>query len=158
MILKPTRWQTLLSIFVVAATFGWSLSHLWVTWFGVNLNVSWLVPLAMTLLAVSLLAWTLMFKRRINPEQRDSRINPIVAARTAALALSASRVGSLAAGFYCGVLLTNVLELQLATAAQRAMFCAITSVASIATVLVALWLERMCRLPEPPSDTDSLAL
>jgi hypothetical protein len=156
-ILKPTRWQTLLAIFVLAVTFGWSLSHLWVIWFGVNLNVSWLVPLAMTLLAISLLAWTLIFKRRINPEQRDSRINPIVAARTAALALSASRVGSLAAGFYCGVLLTNVLNLQLVTAAQRVIVCAITVVASIVTVIVALWLERMCRLPEPPRETDSLA-
>lgn len=98
-----------------------------------------------------------MFKRRMNPEQRHSRINPLVAARTAALALSASRVGSLSAGFYCGVLLTNVLNLQLATAAQRAIFCAITVVVSIVTVIVALWLERMCRLPEPPRETDSIA-
>lgn len=153
--LKPTRWQTFVAIFALTAAFGWSLSHLWVTWFGVSLFISWLVPVAMTLLAISLLVWTLMFRQRLQPSQVARRIDPIVAARTAALALAASRVGSLSAGFYFGVLLTNAMDLNFAPAAHRVMLCAVTVVASVVTVVVALWLERMCRLPEPPASAET---
>lgn len=153
--LKPTRWQTLVAIGTLAATFGWSLSHLWVAWFGVNLIITWLVPLAMSLLAISLTAWTLMFRQRLEPSQAVSRIDPIVAARTAALALAASRVGSLSAGFYLGVLFTNALNFDSAPAAERVKLCAMTVAASVMTIVVALWLERMCRLPEPPASADT---
>lgn len=98
----------------------------------------------------------MMFKARVNPERRDVRIDPIVAARTAALALASSRAGSLAAGFYAGVFLTNILDVNFPPAAQRAVFCGITLLASAATVVIAMWLERMCRLPEPPQNSETL--
>ena len=92
----------------------------------------------------------------LKPGATINRLHPIVAARTAALAMSASRVGSLAFGFYVGVLLANIVADYSSAGTDRIRISAVTAVASLLTAIVAVWLERICLLKEPPNDRDSI--
>jgi hypothetical protein len=73
---------------------------------------------------------------------------PLVAARTAALALAASRTGALIGGFYLGVAL-GLLGVSDTPTGSSSLSAALTSVLACAVLVgAALWLERLCRLPE----------
>jgi hypothetical protein len=76
----------------------------------------------------------------------------LVAARTAALALAASRIGALVAGFYAGI--AAGMATKLATTSGLQIFWAATAAAlgGLALVAAALWLEHICRLPVGPDD------
>jgi hypothetical protein len=109
---------------------------------------------AMILVFVTLLLWTVMTRARLKPGATLNRLHPIVAARSAALAMAASRVGSLAFGFYVGVLLANIAADYSSAGTDRIRISAATAIASLLTAVVALWLERICRVKEPPSKGD----
>lgn len=141
---------------ILAAAVGWSFAQLWPTFFGQGMPVSVGSAIAMILVFVSLLTWTLMTRARLKPDAKVNRLHPIVAARTAALAMSASRVGSLACGFYVGVLLANLAADYSSAGTDRIQISAVTAIASLLTAIVAVWLERICRLKEPPADSDSI--
>ena len=153
--MQQTKLSLLTALAVLSAAVGWSLAQLWPTWFSQGLPVPLGSALTMILVAVSLLVWTLMARARLDPESGAKRLHPLVAARTAALAMSASRVGSLAFGFYIGVLLSNLVGTESTAASDRVRASAVTAVASLITVIVALWLERICRIEEPPSQSDA---
>ncbi len=151
---QQTKISVLVVLAVLSASVGWSLAQLWPTWFAQGFPVPIGSAVAMILVAISLLVWTLMTRARLNPESGVKRLHPLVAARTAALAMSASRVGALALGFYAGVLLSNVVAIESSAGSDRIKTCAVTAVASLITVAIALWLERICRIKEPPAETE----
>ncbi|MEI6108802.1 MAG: DUF3180 domain-containing protein [Actinomycetes bacterium] len=152
--MQQTKLSLLAALAVLSAATGWSLSQLWPTWFSQGLSVPIGSAVTMILVAVTLLVWTLMTRARLDPESSAKRMHPLVAARTAALAMSASRVGALALGFYFGVMLSNIVGTESPAASDRIKTCAVTAIASFVTVLVALWLERICRIEEPPAGSD----
>lgn len=154
--MKQTKISTLVVLAIIAASVGWSFAQLWPTVFGQGMPVSVGSAIAMILVFVTLLIWTLMTRARLKPGATLNRLHPIVAARTAALAMSASRVGSLACGFYVGVLLANLAAGYSSAAADRIQISAITAVASLLTAIVAVWLERICQIKEPPADSDTV--
>ena len=153
--MQQTKIGMLAVLAVLAAAVGWSLAQLWPTFLGQGMPVSVGSAIAMILVFVTLLIWTLMTRARLKPDATINRLHPIVAARTAALAMSASRVGSLAFGFYVGVLLANIAADYSSAGTDRIRISAVTAIASLLTAFVALWLERICQIKEPPSKTDS---
>jgi hypothetical protein len=154
--MKQTKISTLAVLAILATSVGWSLSQLWPTLFGQGMPVSTGSAIAMVLVFITLLIWTLMTRARLKPDATLNRLHPIVAARTAALAMSASRVGSLACGFYVGVLLANVAAEYSSAGTDRIQISAVTAVASLLTAIVAVWLERICQIKEPPADSDTV--
>jgi hypothetical protein len=82
------------------------------------------------------------------------RVEPLAVARYAVLAKASSLAGALYAGFSAGVLAWLVLE---PTRAARDDIPAAVGgvVASLALVGAALWLERSCRVPDQPDESDS---
>lgn len=154
--MQQTKISTLAVLAILAASVGWSLAQLWPTFFSQGMPVSVGSAIAMILVFLTLLTWTLMTRARLNPGANINRLHPIVAARTAALAMSASRVGSLACGFYVGVLLANIAADYSSASSDRIQISAVTAVASLLTAIVALWLERICQIKEPPSDGDTI--
>ena len=154
--IQQTKVSMLVVLAILAATVGCSVAQLWPTFFVQGMPVSIGSAIAMILVFVSLLIWTLMTRARLKPGATINRLHPIVAARTAALAMSASRVGSLAFGFYVGVLLANIVADYSSAGTDRIRISAVTAVASLLTVIVAVWLERICLLKEPPNDRDSI--
>jgi len=152
--MQPTKISMLAVLAVLAAAVGWSFAQLWPTFFGQGMPVSIGSAIAMILVFLTLLIWTLMTRARLKPGATINRLHPIVAARTAALAMSASRVGALAFGFYVGVFLANVAADYSSAGSDRIRISAITSIASLLTAAVALWLERICQIKEPPTDSE----
>ena len=152
---QQTKIGMLLVLAVLASSVGWSLSQLWPTWFGQGMPVSVGSAMAMVLVAICLLVWTLMTRSRLKPEPQRPRLNPIVAARTAALAMSASRVGALVFGFYFGVFLSNLVAEYSSAGTDRIRLSIITAIASLVTAVIGLWLERICRIKEPPANSDA---
>ncbi len=150
--MQQTKISMLAVLAVLAAAVGWSFAQLWPTFFGQGMPVSVGSAIAMILVFVTLLIWTLMTRARLKPDATVNRLHPIVAARTAALAMSASRVGSLAFGFYVGVFLANIVADYSSAGTDRIRISAVTAFASLLTAAVALWLEKICRLKEPPAD------
>ena len=152
--MQQTKVSMLAVLAVLAAAVGWSFAQLWPTFFGQGMPVSVGSAIAMILVFVTLLIWTLMTRARLKPDATVNRLHPIVAARTAALAMSASRVGSLAFGFYVGVFLANIVADYSSAGTDRIRISAVTAIASLLTAAVALWLEKICRLKEPPADSE----
>lgn len=151
---QQTKVSLLVALAVLATAIGWSLAQLWPTWFGQGLPVRFGSALTMILVFVTLLVWTIMTRARLTPEAKERRLHPLVAARTAALAMSASRVGAIAFGFYVGVFLSNALATDSTAGSDRIKLSAVTAIASLLTVIVALWLEKICRIKEPPANND----
>jgi hypothetical protein len=154
--MQQTKISMLIVLAILAAAVGWSIAQLWPTFFSQGMPVSIGSAIAMILVCVTLLIWTLMTRARLKPGATINRLHPIVAARTAALAMSASRVGALAFGFYVGVFLANVVADYSSAGTDRIRISAVTAIASLLTAVVALWLERICLLKEPPNDRDSI--
>ena len=152
--MQHTKISMLVVLAILAAAVGWSFAQLWPTFFGQGMPVAIGSAIAMILVFVTLLIWTLMTRARLKPGATINRLHPIVAARTAALAMSASRVGSLAFGFYVGVLLSNMVADYSSAGTDRIRISAITALASLLTAAVAIWLERICQIKEPPSKSD----
>ena len=153
--IHQTKISMLAVLAILAVAVGWSFAQLWPTFFGQGMPVSVGSAIAMILVFVTLLMWTLMTRARLKPGATINRLHPIVAARTAALAMSASRVGSLAFGFYVGVMFANIAADYSSAGANRIQISAITALASLLTATVALWLERICQIKEPPTDNQS---
>ena len=150
--MRPTKGTLLAALAVLAAAVGWGLSALWETVTGRYLPVPWTTGAALALLAAALLIWTLLVRPRLKHHDGARPLEAIVAARTAALAMAASRTGAIAGGVYLGIGLSFVSRFAQESGRDRVVSCAFSVVASVAVVVVALWLERLCRVPEAPDD------
>ena len=155
---EPTKTSTLLLIAVFMTSFGWSVTRLWPTWFDQDLQVPLLAPATVFFLLSALSVWTLMVRVRLNPDNKELSLDPIVAARTAALAMASSRVGSMAGGTYLGIFLVNFFQRDPSIVGERLFASALTVVASLLLVVVALWLERMCKIKQPPANPPASGL
>lgn len=155
---EPTKISTLLLIAIFMTSFGWSITRLWPTWFDQDLQVPLLVPATIFLLLSALTVWTVMVRARLNPDNKEVSLDPIMAARTVALSMSASRVGSLAGGLYLGIFLVNFFQRDLGIVGQRLFACGLAVIASVLLIVVALWLERMCKIKQPPTKPETSGL
>jgi uncharacterized membrane protein YfcA len=123
-------------------------------WLGRLVPVPWLAAAAMWLLAGAVLYWAATSRPRIERRPGAKPMPPLVAARSAALAMAASRIGSLVAGCYAGIALAMVPALGTQTGTATCWAASLASLGAAALVAGALWLEHICRLPIGPSDGD----
>jgi len=161
---KPTRWVPLVAIAAIALAVGWVLVDLVERLAGRVLGVPWLAAVALWVLALGVLGWAVLSRGRLGGKPRsgpaavgaagtpDRRMPPLVAARTAALAMAASRTGALIGGFYLGIAL-GLIGVRDTPTGSASMSASIASVlACVVLVGGALWLESMCRLREGDDD------
>ena len=148
--MRPTRLRDLALIALFASGFGWAIVKLVERFAGRFPPVSWLTPATLALIALTLLYWTIGIRRRLARLPGSKPLPPEVAARTAALALAASRTGALMCGGYAGAAAAFAVRLDLPAARARAINSGLSVIASLVVVGVALWLERACRLPDEP--------
>ena len=158
--MKPTRWVPLLAIAAIALAVGWVLIDVVERVAGRILGVPWLAAVALWVLALGVLGWALLSRGRLGERPRrspapasqvaagDRRMPPLVAARTAALALAASRTGALIGGFYLGISLGLIGVRDTPTGAASLSAAVACVLACVVLVGAALWLERLCRLRE----------
>lgn len=155
--LAPTKPSLLAALSVLAGSLGWSLAHMWDQWFDTQMPLPWLTAVMMWILTISLFMWTITARTRLNPKPGQPRMHPIVAARSAALALAASRTGALVFGFYGGVLIFNLDLMNSDAGRNKVIVAGFILLASVLLIVTALWLEKLCRIRKPPSDDNTVA-
>jgi hypothetical protein len=152
----PTRPRTLVVLAVLAAAVGWAAVRLVDAFADRSLSVPWTMPVAMVLLAVALALWARGTRNRLAGRPGTTPMDPLLAARSAALAMAASRVGALVVGFYAGVGLALAPGWEIPGIRARVVTAGVTVAAALLVILAALWLERVCRVKddEPPRDDE----
>lgn len=124
------------------------------SWYGDLPQLTWFLPLSLLLLAGAEVLAANNLRDRIRRRPGARAVQPIVAARSFALAKASSLVGSVAVGVWAGLLvyvLPRVGDLDAASGDART--GTVGTVSALALVGAALWLERCCRTPTPP-DSD----
>ena len=154
--MTPTRPLQLLAAGAVAAVLGVAAADVFDKLALRNLPVPWSSVLTVAALAVALAGWAWSFRRRLRDTRE--RVDPFVAVRTAALAMAASRSGAVIAGLYAGIGGWYAADLSTPAARERAIICAAGVLAAVALLAVALWLERICRLPGDDDESDESSL
>ena len=153
--MTPTRPLLLVALAVLAGAIGFATVSLWETAFGRTLPVPLMASITLFLLAVAIFIWAILIRPRLLRKEGTKPISPFTAARTAALAMAASRTGALVVGFYLGTALAFSGKLYIPVAQERFWFSLIAALAAILVVLAALWLEYICRLPGDDDDDAS---
>lgn len=153
--MKPTRIRVLLVLALLAGALGWGIAALMDGQLGRALPVPFLAAVTLWLLAAAVLVWALLASPRLQRKPGAHPMPPVVAARTAALAMAASRTGALVAGFYVGVG-AGTLPDRLTQAGNQSLWAAgAAAFGALALVAAALWLEHLCRLPSDGAPGDS---
>ena len=150
--MTPTRPRLLAALVVVSAAVGWGVVRLVDAYFDRSLPVPWTAALVMLVLAIALALWARGTRARLARRPGTKPMDPIVAARTAALAMAASRTGAIVAGFYAGVTVGLLPGWSVAYVRDRVVVSAVTVLTASLVVAAALWLERVCRVPPDASD------
>lgn len=148
--MTPTRPALLVALSLLASVIGWCAVQLFDALVGRTMPVPWSAPATLTVVAVSLLIWALLARPRLKRHVGAKPLSPFVAARTAALAMAASRTGALFGGFYLGAAAAFLSSPNNPVAREHVFSSAASVVASLLVVLAALWLEHICRLPDDP--------
>ncbi len=148
--MTPTKPIVLGILAAIAAVLGLTMSDLADSLWSRSLPVPMSSAITVALVAIALLIWALIFRRRLRDDTR--RVDPFTAVRTAALAMAASRAGSLIGGLFLGIGLWYAADLTTPLARERALICAVGVVAAVVLTAAALWLERLCRLPGDDED------
>lgn len=144
----PTRPGFLAVLALLAAVVGWCVVGLFDSLVGRSLPVPWTAPAALLIIALALFIWALLLRPRIQRKRGTTPVSPFVAARTAALAMAASRTGALVGGFYLGAVVAFLPSWFAEAPRERVVVGSVAVIASVLVVLAALWLERICRLPD----------
>ena len=169
--MKPTRVVPLIALAAVGLAVGWVAVDLVERLAGRILSVPWLASGALWLLALAVLAWAVISRPSlvderdrerqrmspatvaVAPRSSRKRMPPLVAARTAALAMAASRTGALVGGFYLGIALSLIGVASTATGASS-LAASLACVGGCALLVgAAVWLESMCRLRDRGDDS-----
>jgi hypothetical protein len=148
----PTRPRLLVALVVVSAAVGWGVSHLVDAFADRSLPVPWTAALVMGLLALALALWARGTRARLSGQPGTKPMDPIVAARSAALGMAASRTGAIVVGFYLGVAIELAPGWGVDSVRERVIVSLVTVVLAGLVVAAALWLERVCRVPPDASD------
>lgn len=152
--MRPTSLRMLATVVLVAGTLGWVLAD-WIDGQGRLPDVPWMSVVVIWVVVAFVGVWTLVARRRLHPKPGQESMAPLVAARTAALALAGSRTGAVVFGGYGGVALRLLQELAVAAGRERLAASVLASAGGLALAALSLWLERICRLPDGPDESTS---
>ncbi|MCK7627959.1 DUF3180 domain-containing protein [Streptomyces sp. RS10V-4] len=153
--MKQLRIRILAGVFVVAGVLAWAGARLWDS-FGTLPSVPVAAPIVLALIAVVLAATALSLRARLRA-QRERRpgakgVDPLVAARAVVFGQASALVASLVAGLYGGVgvfLLTSGVD---DARRGQAVYAGLSVLAGAGVVAAAIFLERVCKLPEGDDD------
>ena len=151
--MQPTKPWSLLAIAAVSAALGWIVVKFT---FASLAPLPWTAVPALTLLAIGEYLFGRNLGPRLHGQPGGKPIQPMAVPKVVALAKASSAAGATIGGLALGFLVYTIPSLAKPVPGHDALVSAVTMVAAIALVLAALYLERACRAPEPPSDSDDL--
>ncbi|MGR8009136.1 DUF3180 domain-containing protein [Streptomyces hypolithicus] len=150
--MKQLRLGVLAGLFAVAGVLSWGAARLWNT-VDTLPSVPLAAPVVLAAIAAVLLATALSIRARLRA-QRERRpgakgVEPLMAARAVVFGQASALVASLVCGMYGGVgvyLLMNSLDIP--TRRDQAIYAGLAVLAGAAVVAAAIFLERVCKLPD----------
>ncbi|MCM2420046.1 MULTISPECIES: DUF3180 domain-containing protein [unclassified Streptomyces] len=155
--MKALRIRTLLGLFAVAGVLSWAGAKLWDS-LGTLPSVPLAAPIVLALIAVVLTATALSLRTRLRA-QRDrvpgaKGVDPLLAARAVVFGQASALVASLVAGMYGGTgAFLLMYQFDVPPRRDQAVYAGFAVLAGLAVVAAAIFLERVCKLPEDPEDT-----
>nr|WP_203591451.1 MULTISPECIES: DUF3180 domain-containing protein [unclassified Streptomyces] len=145
------RIRVLAGVFVVAGILSWAGARLWNS-FGTLPSVPVAAPIVLALIAVVLAATALSIRARLKA-QRERRpeakgVDPLMAARAVVFGHASALVAALVAGMYGGTGVFLLEYLDIPARRDQAIYAGASVVAAIGVIAAAVFLERVCKLPE----------
>ncbi|MGK4908193.1 DUF3180 domain-containing protein [Streptomyces albus] len=154
--MNQLRVRTLAALFVVAGVLSWGGARLWDS-LGTLPGVPVAAPIVLGAIAAVLLATALSLRSRLKAQRErvpDAKgVDPMMAARAVLFGQASALVAALVAGMYGGVGVFLGLErADVPARVGQALYAGLAAVAGIAVIAAALFLERVCRLPDDEDD------
>ncbi|MGW4162782.1 DUF3180 domain-containing protein [Streptomyces sp. NPDC004788] len=152
--MKQLRLKVLAGLFLAAGVLSWGAARLWDA-LGTLPSVPLAAPIVLAVIAAVLAATALSLRARLKA-QRERRpgakgVEPLMAARAVVFGQASALVAALVAGMYGGTGVFLLGSLDIPARRDQAIYAGFAVLAGIAVIAAALFLERVCKLPE---DTD----
>lgn len=149
--MKQLRIRTLAGLSLVAGVLSWAGARLWDS-IGTLPRVPLAAPIVLAVIAVILLATALSIRARLRA-QRERRpgakgVDPLMAARALVFGQASALVAALVAGMYGGTGAFLLEHLDVPARRDQAIYAGFSVLTGIAVIAAALFLERVCKLPE----------
>ncbi|GAA2945336.1 DUF3180 domain-containing protein [Streptomyces violaceus] len=149
--MRELRIRVLAAVFVVAGVLSWAGARLWNS-VGTLPSVPLAAPIVLALIAVVLLATALSLRARLKAQrerQPDAKgVDPMMAARAVVFGHSSALVAALVSGMYGGTGVFLLESLDIPARRDQAIYAGFSVVAGIGVIAAAIFLERVCKLPE----------
>jgi hypothetical protein len=157
---RELRIRVLVGVFAVAGILSWAGARLWNS-IGTLPSVPLAAPIVLALIAVVLVATALSIRARLKA-QRERRpeakgVDPLMAARAVVFGQASALVAALVAGMYGGTGVFLLEQLDIPARRDQAIYAGFSVVAGIAVIAAAIFLERVCRLPEDDENNNGAA-
>ena len=158
--MRELRIRVLAGVFFVAGVLSWAGARLWNS-IGTLPSVPLAAPIVLALIAVVLTATALSIRGRLKAQrERDPEakgVDPLMAARAVVFGQSSALVAALVAGMYggTGVFLLELLDIP--ARRDQAIYAGFSVVAGIAVIAAAIFLERVCKLPDDDEHNNGAA-
>ncbi|WP_329119124.1 DUF3180 domain-containing protein [Streptomyces sp. NBC_01353] len=149
--MKQLRLKVLAGLFIAAGILSWGAARLWDA-VGTLPSVPLAAPIVLAAIAVVLTATALSIRSRLKA-QRERRpgakgVEPLMAARAVVFGQASALVAALVAGMYGGTGVFLLGSLDIPARRDQAIYAGFSVLAGIAVIAAALFLERVCKLPE----------
>ncbi|MGW2046717.1 DUF3180 domain-containing protein [Streptomyces sp. NPDC001858] len=156
--MRELRIRVLAGVFVVAAILSWAGARLWNS-VGTLPSVPLAAPIVLALIAVVLLATALSLRARLKA-QRERRpeakgVDPLMAARAVVFGQASALVAALVSGMYGGTGVFLLESLDIPARRDQAIYAGFSVLAGIAVIAAAIFLERVCKLPEDDNNHEN---
>ena len=158
--MKQLRLGLLAGLFAGAGVLSWGGARLWDS-LGTLPSVPLAAPVVLAVIAVVLLATALSIRARLRA-QRERRpgakgVEPIMAARSVLFGQASALVAALVAGMYGGTGVFLLGSLDVPPRRDQAVYAGFAVLAGIAVIAAAMFLERVCKLPDDGDDERNTA-
>ncbi|MFE0452997.1 DUF3180 domain-containing protein [Streptomyces sp. NPDC058914] len=153
--MRELRIRLLAGVFVVAGVLSWAGARLWNS-IGTLPSVPLAAPIVLAVIAAILLATALSLRARLKA-QRERRpeakgVDPLMAARAVVFGQASALVAALVAGMYGGTGVFLLESLDIPARRDQAVYAGFAVLAGIGVIAAAIFLERVCKLPEDDDD------
>ncbi|MFB7915161.1 DUF3180 domain-containing protein [Streptomyces sp. NPDC056061] len=156
--MKQLRLGVLIGLFAAAGVLSWGGARLWDS-LGSLPGIPLAAPIVLAVIAAVLCAAALSIRSRLRA-QRERRpgakgVEPLMAARAVVFGQASALVVALVSGMYGGTGVFLLGSLDVPARRDQAIYAGLAVLAGAAVVAAALWLERICKLPEDEDDDKS---
>ncbi|MET7858866.1 DUF3180 domain-containing protein [Streptomyces sp. NPDC005318] len=156
--MKQLRLGVLAGLFLAAGVLSWGGARLWDS-LATLPSVPLAAPVVLAVIAVILLATALSIRSRLRA-QRERRpgakgVEPLMAARAVVFGQASALVVALVAGMYGGTGVFLLGSLDIPARRDQAIYTGLAVLAGAGVIAAALFLERVCKLPDDKDDDKS---